>query len=350
MAERSGHVITIAAVTAVVTAIAIVVLLAIVLANLWWSLQQSFGHEMFHKLSNIVTGAEFVQAFSLLVAMSMTVGAITVYLSRKVIKSDRTAARAGVLAGLNMAGAVFICLMAQFVLGSMDMAYMLKFAIENVPRMMLLWMIVPGIIVVPSSVAGAVLLWRSLASAAGNSQKKTDQGITCRAAGIPVVIVVLALSIAGIIALPLAGTWLACQTGLISAEPYDWEHPAVPENYMWAASNTSYTLIDLARNYSGHTSFDWGVTTKTGPAEEANLLVIAGVNDSMCKMGVIGRPLTPGEAAMGLNQTVTGNSTEIGQVVFVTRGPISANLTRFIDFTLSPEGQALLNKSTTVPY
>lgn len=66
-------------------------------------------------------------------------------------------------------------------------------------------------------------------------------------------------------------------------------------------------------------------------------------------MGVIGRSLSPDEAALGLNQTTIASDVAGNPVVLITKGERSANLTRFLYFALSKEGQAILAKEGFVP-
>jgi ABC-type molybdate transport system substrate-binding protein len=108
-------------------------------------------------------------------------------------------------------------------------------------------------------------------------------------------------------------------------------------------------VVDLARNFTEKSGFDWGLSYWQGQEGDMNAGIVESVNGSTCDMGVIARALRPDEAAMGLNQTIIANDSSGNCIVLITKGERPANVTRFIDFAMSEEGRAILAKDGFVP-
>ncbi|HUL62171.1 MAG TPA: hypothetical protein VLT35_03835 [Methanocella sp.] len=389
-----------AVIIGVLMAISLAVLYLLVLNNLWWELQWSYGHAMFHQLDYYVMGAQYMQGLSLLIVLSMTAGALTMYFSRSAADGDRAAASAGALSGLIIACVFSICAMIIFLFVSAGVPDSLGYIASNAPMILFMSLIVPGIASVPSAAAGAVILRRNMSDAGGTRPRHISQGtalllaivatialaglttavislyygippafpavysiplllvLPLLAAGMnapykkgsmPIVIVILALSVIAIVFLPLAGTALACNTGLIATGPYEWEHPAQPDVYMMVLQNVSSPVEDLARNLAGNGSFDWGMSIFLWQGDEANREIVENVNASTCDIGVIGRTLRPEEAVLGLNQTVVARNGVGNEIVFIMKGECPANVTRFIGYVTGPEGRVILENDGYLP-
>jgi hypothetical protein len=381
-----------AVIIGVITAISIAILCIVVLNSLWWILQESYGHAMFHKLEPYVMGAEYMQFLSLLIVMSMSAGALTAYFSKAAPETDKAAAIAGAFSGLAIACTFSICAMVIFLLVSAGMPDAVWYLASNAPLILFISLIVPAVISIPSASVGAIVLRHSMSAAGDRGRRRMSKGSLLAVAvtsivivgliaaaialyygipaiypliysipllltvpivaaamrpshknwKVPTVIIALALSVTAIVILPLAGTALACQAGLICAEPYEWEHPYIPDVSMIAAQNASYPVEDLARNLSEKCDFDWGMSLFWGYDDEANSGVIEIVNMSSSGLGVITRPLRPDEAALGLDQTIIAIDGAGNGIVFITKGERQTNVTRFIDFALSEEGRMIL--------
>jgi len=391
MVGKNSPLIRNAVIIGALTAVSSAVLFIHVLNNLWWSLQESFSHAMFHRLEDIVVGAQYIQGLSLLIVLPMVAGALTVYFSRSAIESNKDAARAGAFTGLVIACTFSLAAMILFIFVSVGTPDNSGYLLANTPFILTVSLVFPAIVIIPSAAAGAWALKRNLSNVEGAVTHGVSLGkallIATVAAAVlvglftalisrnyglapvipalcaipllftlsllaaatdthykkgtmPVAIVILALSVIAIVVLPLAGVFLACQTGIISAEPYDWEHPPVPDVYMLVVQNISSPVEDLANNLSQKNGFDWGMSLWQG--DEVIPGIVESVNVSNCDLGVIMRALRPGEAALDINQTIIASDGTGKSIVFITKGERSANVTRFIDFALSEDGQDIL--------
>lgn len=262
-------------------AISMAVLYLLVLMMLWWNIQGSFGHSMFHHLEPFVMGAEYTQGYSLLIVLSLLAGALTTYVSRSFIKNSKSALIAGAITGLVIVST--FCLAAvNLVLmigpgGSAAASIMLyiQYLAMNLLTVLFVSLVVPGVFTLPFSAIGGFIGRLNLVSV----ERQTDQSprpyylillsivagilttglmsalisqaynipvaLPClfslpllislpllaaaskspvRIMSVPVFFWILALAILIIVLVPMAAIIVACQTGIIYVPPYDWEY------------------------------------------------------------------------------------------------------------------------------
>lgn len=281
-------------VPAVKNSLLIGVLIAIIMAGLyllvlgsaWGSLQSSFGHSMFHRLEQVVSGAGYAQLYSLVIVLSLLAGALATYLSGARIRTKGSAALAGVFTGLVIA-AVFslaaVVFMSLSVLSTdvglrgdsatESLSRSLSYIVTNVPMILSVSFILPALFTVPAAAIGGLLGGRNLpgATEASNNLGLYASVLLAIAAGlvlagimaalisgaygtppalpflfslpfiiaqplvaasaryptkifsVPLLFWILALSVLAIVLVPLASVWIACKVGIIYAPPYEWE-------------------------------------------------------------------------------------------------------------------------------
>ncbi len=191
MAGKNRSIAGNAVVIGVLTAVSSAILFILVLQNLWWNLQESFGHAMFHRLEDIVRGAEYMQGLSLLIVLPLVAGALTAWFSRAAIESEKTAARAGGLTGLVIACTFSISAMILFVCVAAGMPdFNLWYLVTNLPFILAVSFVFPAIVIVPSTAAGAWVLKRNLSNVEGTAPPFMSRGKAVLAAVVASVVLV----------------------------------------------------------------------------------------------------------------------------------------------------------------
>lgn len=115
--------------------------------------------------------------------------------------------------------------------------------------------------------------------------------------------------------------------------------------------NYTNSLIQLYKETKDGQKFKEDIDFKieTGVIK-SEAFIFSALNNNICDIGVLSRNLTLNETTSGFNQTIIAyNNTTKMPIVFVTKGQPSDDIENLINFTLSRDGQSLLENDSLIP-
>lgn len=142
------------------------VLSFLVIVNWWGILQSVSGQYGLGSIDTYMSAAEGVQVASMIIVLPLLAGALTVHISRSMIKNGRDALMAGAFTGLVALCVCSLCAMTISLIQDLtysSLGYSLGNSIARAPDILLFVLVLPAVVILPLCAAGAFLCRRHMA-------------------------------------------------------------------------------------------------------------------------------------------------------------------------------------------